>query len=195
MAERVAKREDALLGASLFLVAPRAADARVEAEFGDRIEQRHGLVAVAALPGVAQNDASLCNRIFDRAHDQALAKLRRAMVAKGDDLGKIVPGIDVQQWERKRARAEGLFRQRRSSTSESLPPEKRRAGCDIAPQLRAGCVWPRLEPAEMIGIGRARLRNLVFEERGLEERGIGHAGTPSARTITSSGRLCSPHSL
>src|SRR6267143_1683305 len=43
LAEFVAQREHALLGARLFLVAPRAADRGVEAELGDRLEQRHGL--------------------------------------------------------------------------------------------------------------------------------------------------------
>ena len=44
LAELVAEREDALLGARLFLVAPGAADAGVEAELGDGVEQRHRLV-------------------------------------------------------------------------------------------------------------------------------------------------------
>jgi hypothetical protein len=51
------------------------------------------------------------------------------------------------------------------------------------------------EPAEMIGIGRARRRSFVNDEQALEEGGIGHAGTLSTRTGIRSGRRCSPHSL
>src|SRR5436309_4560145 len=43
LAELVAEREYALLGARLFLVAARPADGGIEAELGDRLQQRHRL--------------------------------------------------------------------------------------------------------------------------------------------------------
>jgi hypothetical protein len=54
LAEAVAVAEDALLGAGLLLVAPRAADQAVEAVFLDGFQQRHGLVAVARFQRVGQ---------------------------------------------------------------------------------------------------------------------------------------------
>ncbi len=77
--------------------------------------------------GDAQHDRAAGHRIFDRAHDQPLAQFGRAAVAKGDDLGKVVSGIDVQQREREAA-GRNAFSARRSSTIESLPPENSRAG-------------------------------------------------------------------
>src|SRR5262245_65236440 len=43
LAEGVAERKDALLGARFFFVAPRPAYARVQAQLGNRVEQSHTL--------------------------------------------------------------------------------------------------------------------------------------------------------
>ena len=52
LAEGVAEAEESLLGARLFLIATRAADAAIEAKLLDRREQRGNLQLVAAdLPG------------------------------------------------------------------------------------------------------------------------------------------------
>ena len=195
LSERVAKREDALLGARLFFVTTCTANAGVEAEFGNGVEQRHGLMTVTAFSGIAQNDTSLRDRIFHRAHDQAFTELRGAMIAKGDDLRKIVSGIDVQQRKGKRTGAECLFRQAQQHQGILAAGKEQGRVAALARNFAQDVNCLRFEPAEMIGIGRARQRKLVGDERGLYERGIGHAGTPSARTITSSGRRCSPHSL
>ena len=109
LAELVAVREDALLGAGLFLVAARAAEERVELEFLDRVEQRHRLVHVAALVGAAQLHAPGADRIAHASHDEALAELGRPRVAKRDHLGEIVLGVDVQQRERKAIGPERLL--------------------------------------------------------------------------------------
>ena len=104
LAEAVAVREDALLGARLLLVAPGAADQRVEAVLLDRLEQRHasgGRCAIrAGAPGARVPRAIESSRWRD---DQPLAHLGDAAVAELDHLGEVVAGVDVQQRERQAA--------------------------------------------------------------------------------------------
>src|SRR5436190_16003782 len=69
LAVLVAVRKDPLLGARLFLVASRAAEKGVELEFANRVEERHGLVRVAALVGTAQLHAAGTDRVADRTDD------------------------------------------------------------------------------------------------------------------------------
>src|SRR5581483_823727 len=88
--ELVAEGKDPLLGAGLFLVAARTADARVEAVPGDGVEQSHRLMLVAALVFRAQMHPPVADRLLDAAHDQAFTQLCGAGVAEGDDLGKVV---------------------------------------------------------------------------------------------------------
>ena len=99
LAEAVAVAEDALLGARLLLVAPRAAHQHVEAVFLDRFEQRHGLVAVARFERVRQAHRAALDRVFQVADDEALAHLGHAPVAELDHLGEVVAGVHVQQRE------------------------------------------------------------------------------------------------
>ncbi len=55
------------------------------------------LVAVARFERMRQAHAAARDRVFEVADDQALAHLGDALVAKGDDLGEVVAGVDVQQ--------------------------------------------------------------------------------------------------
>ena len=114
LAELVAVREEAFLGACLLLVAPCAADGRVEAVLLDGVEQRGGLQLVAA-GVVARLLAHLpcVNRFLNAAHYQARAESRHQLVAVGDGLGKVVAGVDVQKRKRDAGRIEGLARQMR----------------------------------------------------------------------------------
>ncbi|MNQ77374.1 hypothetical protein D3C85_922390 [compost metagenome] len=111
LAEFVAERKDAFLGARLFLVAPGAADAGVEAEFLDRLQQGYGLRRIARIGLAPQDDAAAADRVFDAAHDQGFAQFGRACVAEGDHFVEVVPGVDVHQRERKAARPEGFLGQ------------------------------------------------------------------------------------
>ena len=111
LAELVAEREDAFLGARLFLVAPSAADAGVEAEFLDRFQQRHRLRGIARIGLAPQHHAATLDRILDAAHDQSLAQLGGARVTEIDHLAEVVAGVDMHQRKRKTARAKGLFGQ------------------------------------------------------------------------------------
>jgi hypothetical protein len=153
LSERVAEREDALLGARLLLVAPRAADQRVEAEFGDGVEQRHGLVTVAALGRVAQHHAAGCDRILDGAHDQPLAELGDAAIAKGDHLGEVVPGVDVQQREGKPARPERLLGEAQQDDRVLAAGEQQRGLRALSRDFAQDVDGLGLEPVEMASVG------------------------------------------
>ena len=106
----VAEGKDALLGTGLFFIAAGAADAGIELVFGDRFQQRYRLRRIARVgQGITQADRATFDRIFDRADDQALAEFGHALIAEGNDFGKIVTRIDVHQREGKGARTEGFF--------------------------------------------------------------------------------------
>src|SRR5712692_4507724 len=76
LAELVAEREYALLGARLFLVAACSADGSVETEFRNGLQQRYRLRGVPAFVEAAQLDRAAADRILDRAHDKPLAQFR-----------------------------------------------------------------------------------------------------------------------
>src|SRR5467141_777819 len=110
LAELVAEREHALLGARLFLVAPRAADRGVERKLSDRFEQGHRLCSIPAFIEPAQFDRAAADRILDRAHYEPLAEVRRSRVAECNHLREIVPGVDVHEGKRKLRGTESLLR-------------------------------------------------------------------------------------
>ena len=109
LAELVAQREDALLGACLLLVAPRAAEDRVELVLQDGVQQRGRLQAVARRVARLLLDAALVDRLLDRGDDQPLAQLLDAAVAELEDLGEVVAGVDVHDREREARRPERLL--------------------------------------------------------------------------------------
>lgn len=59
----------------------------------------------------AQHHAAARDGVLDAAHDQLLAQLGGAGIAKGNDFIEVVPGIDMHQRKGKASRPEGLFRQ------------------------------------------------------------------------------------
>ena len=107
------KREHALLGARLLLVAARAADARRRSR--TRRSPRAASPTGAALRlSSARAQTHACRARIESSTErtmQPLAELGGARVAERDHLGKVVPGVDVQQREREAARAERLLRQ------------------------------------------------------------------------------------
>ncbi len=107
LAERVAQREDPLLGAGAFLVAATAAEHRVEAVLADGVEQRNGLERVADAVGTF-GEATVGEVVLDLRDMQAQTVFLDDMVAERQNLGQIVPGVDVQQRERQRRGPEGL---------------------------------------------------------------------------------------
>src|SRR3954453_2075817 len=112
LAEGVAEGEDALSGPRALLVAPRAAERRVEAVLLDRVEQRRRLEAVArgVRPGLLDHAAAV-DRLLHRGDAEPLAELGHAAVAERDDLGEVVAGVDVHEREREQRRAERLLGQ------------------------------------------------------------------------------------
>ena len=126
MTECVAEGKDPFLGARFFLVAPCAPDQRIEAEFLDRVQQRHRLVPVATLVGMSQDNPAVDDRVFYRPHNQPLAKLRDAAVAKIDDFREVVASVDVQQRKRKRGRSKRLLGQ--SQQNERILSTRKKQG-------------------------------------------------------------------
>jgi hypothetical protein len=112
LAEAVAVGEEALLGARLFLVPARAADGCIRLEFGQGVEQRHRLQAVAA-GGRAffLHHPSLVDGILDEAHDQLSADLLDQPISKIERFREVVAGVDVHQREGDASRVEGATRQ------------------------------------------------------------------------------------
>ena len=161
LAERVAEAEDPLLGARLLFVAARAADAGVEAELGDRVEQRDRLMRVAALVRRLQHDAALRDRVLDRAHDQPLAKLRRPCITKREHLGEVVAGVDMQQRKRKRARTERLFGEPQQHQRVLAAGEQQRRIRALPGDFAQDVDRFRLEPLEMVRIGARGARRSV----------------------------------
>ena len=100
LAEVVAEGEDALLGPSLLLVAPGSAERSVESVFLNSPEEGDRLQAVAAgaratlFDGPARVDV-----VLHGCDDQPLADLRHPPIAKLEDLGKVVTGVDVHDRE------------------------------------------------------------------------------------------------
>mmetsp|Transcript_16679 Transcript_16679/g.31313 ORF Transcript_16679/g.31313 Transcript_16679/m.31313 type:complete len:278 (+) Transcript_16679:695-1528(+) len=110
LAEAVAVTEDALLGARLLLVAAGAANQRIEPVFLDGLQQRHGLVAVAAFQRVGEADGAAGDAVFQMPDHQALAHLGHALVTEADDLGEVVARVDVHQREGQVARVAARVR-------------------------------------------------------------------------------------
>ena len=111
LAELVAQREDALLGAGLLLVAAGAAEDGVEPVLGDGVQQRRGLQPVARRVARLLAHAALVDGLLHGGHDEALAQLRHAAVAELEDLGEVVAGVDVHDREGELGRPEGLLRE------------------------------------------------------------------------------------
>ena len=150
-------REDALLGAGLLLVAARAADQRVEAEFLDRFEQRDRLVHVARFARMRQAHGAARHRVLDAAHDQLGAEFLRALVAEGRHFGEVVAGVDHQQRVGDAAGAEGLLgalqQHQRILAAREQQGRALEGGGDFA-QDEDGLFFQRVE----LRVGQARRR-------------------------------------
>ena len=109
---RVAKREHALLGARLLLVAAGATESEVEAVTIQRLPQRLCFHDVGVQFRSAGNriDAALEPVAVD-VHDQIEIELARPRIAERDHFAEFPRGIDVQQRERQPRRIERLERQ------------------------------------------------------------------------------------
>ena len=102
------KREHALLGARLLLVAARAAERGVELVLRERRLQRLGLHHVRVARAVGERADARLRGLDVRVHDQVEAELARHAVAERDHLPELPGRVDVHQRERQLARVERL---------------------------------------------------------------------------------------
>ncbi len=109
LAEAVAEAEETLLGAGLFLVAPRAANQAVKTEFLDGGEQRGNLQLVAADFAGPRHRNAVGDGVLDLADDELRAEFLCAAVAELIQFGKMMAGVHVQKRHRDVGRAERLF--------------------------------------------------------------------------------------
>ena len=111
MARAVAKGVDPLLGARLLFIAPCAAKGCVEVVVLQGIEQCLRLEQPAASLGIERNRVRpCCNRRFIPPYQQFGANRASHLIAKGNHLVKLEPGVDMQQRKRNRPWVEGFLR-------------------------------------------------------------------------------------
>ena len=107
--EAVAVGEEALLGAGLLLVAAPSAERGVVAVLVEGVQQRNDLEAIAArLRTGLLHHAPAVDGVLHGRDLQPDAQLGDQLVAEGDRLGEVVPGVHVEQRERDRTRMERL---------------------------------------------------------------------------------------
>ena len=108
---RGAEREHALLGTTLLLVAPAAAECGIEAVQVERLAQRLGQhdvgVGGAMRPGLHAGAGPRLVGMDEQLHTEAL----RRRVAELDHLAEIPAAGDLEQRERRLRRRKGLQRQ------------------------------------------------------------------------------------
>ena len=156
LAEVVAEREHALLGAGALLVATGAAEGGVEAVLLDRVEQRGRLQPVARRPraGLLDHPPGV-DRVLDAGHDQPLAELGDQPVAELDHLGEVVPGVDVHDREREPPRAEGLLGQAQQDDRVLAAAEQQHRPLELGGHLA--------EDVDRLGLERLEVGELVVE--------------------------------
>jgi hypothetical protein len=155
LAEVVAEGEDALLRAGALLVAPGAAERRVEAALLDRVEQRLGLQAVArrahllGVPFLA--DAAGVDRLLHAGGDQALAELADAALDVLHDLGEVVAGVHVKHRERELAGAERLLGEAQQHDRVLAAAEHQDGAFELGRDLAEDVHGFGLERAQVVG--------------------------------------------
>ena len=107
-----AEGKDALLGAAFFLVAPRAAESRIEAIFVQRLFQAFGLhhLGMQRRAGIERIDAALHAVLIDM-DDQIETQPLRRLVTERDHLPELPGGVDMQQRKWRLGGIERLHRQ------------------------------------------------------------------------------------
>src|SRR5690606_7685453 len=111
LSKLVAEREDPLFGSGLFFIAPRTANAGIEAELFYGFQQRDGLRSIAGIVLASQDYAPPAYGILHTTYDEALAQLRRPGIPKGNHFREVVAGVDMQERKRETAWAKCFFRQ------------------------------------------------------------------------------------
>jgi len=136
LAELVAVGEDPLLGPRLLLVAPGSPEHGVELLRLDGVEERGGLQAVARGAGarLLGHPAGVDGRL-DAGHDQTGSELGHPPVAELEDLGEVVPGVDVHQRERERGGPERLLGHPQHDDRVLAPGEQQHGALELGRHL------------------------------------------------------------
>jgi len=147
------------------------------------------LRCVAAVIRLAQAHRAAAQRVLYGAYDQPLAQLRRPRIAEGDHLGKVMPGIDMQQRKREPARPKGPFRQTQKHDRILAAGEEENWVGAFARDLAKDENRFRLEPVQM----RAARRSLTAAPGARLLKDGAHAGALIG-TRRPPGDTCRPHS-
>ncbi len=155
LAELVAEGEDALLRARALLVAAGAAEGRVEAVLGDRIEQRDRLQPVArgararsARPRARCRIESSTEATISRSPSSATRRSRNSIAS-----GKLCPVSTCISGNGNGA-GRNAFSASRSSTIESLPPLNSSTG-------RSNSAADLAHHVDRLGLERAQVGKVV----------------------------------
>jgi hypothetical protein len=124
----------------------------------DGFEQGHGLQPVAAGPGAGLlDDPAGVDGVLDAGHDQAGAELGDAPVAVVDDLGEVVPRVDVHDRERQPGRGERLDGQVQHDRGVLAPREQHHGALELGRHLA--------DDVDGLGLEGLQMRQLVAPRR------------------------------
>jgi hypothetical protein len=134
LAELVAEAEHPLLGPRLLLVAPGAAEQRVEAVLLHGVEQHRRLDAVARAVRQLPHEAGVDGLLHAGDH-QVEPEGGHPAVAELEDLGEVVPGVDVHHRERDAGRGERLLGQPEHDDRVLAPREEKDRALELGHHL------------------------------------------------------------
>ena len=176
LSELVAQREDALLGASLLLVAPGSAEDGVELVLGDGVQERRRLQPVARRVAGLFAHATLVDRVLDGGHDEPLAQLRHAAVAELEHLGEVVARVDVHDREGEARRPEGLLGEAQEHDGVLAAGEEQHGPLELRGDLahdEDGLRLERIQVADALTGGAFRQRSRLDHVRGCDLCSVG----------------------
>ena len=177
--EVVAERVHPLLRPRLLLVAAAAAEHRVEAVLGDRVEEGDGLQAVPrrARPGLLDHPPGV-DRLLHRRHDQLDAELGDPPVAVVEHLVEVVAGVDVHHRERDRAPARTPSRPGAASPRSPCRPRTAARASRTPPRPHGRCGSTRTRGRRGARAGSSR-RQILLDRSGFNR--VGRQATAPAR--------------
>ncbi len=157
-------RKDALLGAALLLVAPRAAEGRVELPFVERLAQPFGLhhLRMDGRTGGDRRNAAPDAVLIDM-DEQIHADPRRHLVAEGDHFAKFPGRVDMQQRKRRLGRKERFLRDVKHHAQILADGIKHHRPLELRDHLAHDEDRLRLEPAQVRGCWGFHVTCLLYK--------------------------------
>jgi hypothetical protein len=139
---------------------------------GDRVEQGHGLQAVARGPlANLVDDPSGVDRVLHGGDEQPLAELGHAAIAEGDDLREVVARVDVHEREGEARGPEGLLGQAQQDDRVLAAREEEHGPLELCGDLA--------HDVDGLALERFEVRQLVVHRLGTPSRGAGEIGVPA----------------